>query len=300
MESKLYIKAEEIVSSIKRKQPLLETEAERLLLLDISKSKNKLDEHFWCVSATGEALKKLNIITLQNFNYIETMGLISVVRYIFEMSIWLKLFRLNSSYGHVYYQELLKTQTTYWTRSKQQLENEIAFLNSIGGEESNLIEKELVKLGTVKGKEREKLQQNFSSRISTEIDALAARSFSLYSEQAAINGYGYQASMIGKKPLQECSVALEQLEKEKIDFDSKLLNNISSISTKRWNWKEKAILVGMEAEYDYIYMLTSILLHATPASISTDAQNITEQELVVFLRYIDVKLRDILEISSSL
>ena len=300
LEDVLLVKAEKIVGSIKGKQLLLESEANRILSLEVSKSNDKLDANYWCTATTGEALKKLNYMTLQNFNYIETMGVVAVVRYVFEVSIWLKLFKKNSSYGYVYYSELIKTQTRYWDKSKERLESEISFLQSVGEKEKELIQRELAIANSATGTEKENLLQTMYSRVNKEIDASAARTFSLYSEQAIINGYEYQAHMIKEKALPEAISSQKQMQTEKDEFQSTIAEKITDISAKRWNWRDKAQLVGMIEEYDYIYMLTSTLLHATPASITTDAKNLTKPELVMFLRYIDVKLKDVLELSSDI
>mgnify|MGYP003604510971 FL=1 len=55
--------------------------------------------------------------------------------------------------------------------------------------------------------------------------------------------------------------------------------------------------VDLLAEYDFIYAFTSKLRHATPASITTDQKNLEPAEMVVFLRYIDVKIQDILDLA---
>jgi hypothetical protein len=53
--------------------------------------------------------------------------------------------------------------------------------------------------------------------------------------------------------------------------------------------------VDLTDEYDYLYTFASKLLHATPASITTDHKNLEPSELVVFLKYISVKLVDLVE-----
>lgn len=300
MEDMLLIEANKIVGSIQGKQPLLENEANRILSLEVSKSNNKLDANYWCTATTGEALEKLNYMTLQNFKHIETMGIVAVVRYVFEISIWLKLFKENPSYGYVYYSELIKTQTRYWDKSRERLESEISFLESVGDKEKSLIEKELATAKSCTGEEKERLLHTMYSRVTEEIDSSAARTFSLYSSQAIKNGYRYQAYLIREKALPEVIDSQKQMQEEQSIFQSEIFEKITDISTKRWNWRDKAEIVGMIEEYDYIYMFTSTLLHATPASITTDTKNLTVPELVMFLRYIDVKLKDVLELSSDI
>jgi hypothetical protein len=56
------------------------------------------------------------------------MGIIAVVHHIFEMTVWLRLFKLDARYGLVYYSELLKTQRRYWRDFREQLNREVALL----------------------------------------------------------------------------------------------------------------------------------------------------------------------------
>ncbi|RME56494.1 hypothetical protein D6779_10540 [Candidatus Parcubacteria bacterium] len=50
-------------------------------------------------------------------------------------------------------------------------------------------------------------------------------------------------------------------------------------------------------EYDYLYSFASKLLHATPASITTDQKNLEVQEMELFLKYINVTIGDILALA---
>lgn len=56
----------------------------------------------------------------------------------------------------------------------------------------------------------------------------------------------------------------------------------------------------MGAEYDYIYTFTSKLLHATPASVSTSQKILDEAEMRVLLRYILVRIKDVLAICEEI
>ncbi len=53
----------------------------------------------------------------------------------------------------------------------------------------------------------------------------------------------------------------------------------------------------MEHEYDFIYSYTSRLLHATPASLTTDQKNLEPREVLVFLRYVHVRLLEIIDMA---
>ena len=50
-------------------------------------------------------------------------------------------------------------------------------------------------------------------------------------------------------------------------------------------------------EHDYIYSYASKLLHATPASLTTDQKNLEMPEVCLFLRYIYVKMLEIADLA---
>ncbi|MDB6088299.1 MAG: hypothetical protein JWN85_1083 [Gammaproteobacteria bacterium] len=60
-----------------------------------------------------------------------------------------------------------------------------------------------------------------------------------------------------------------------------------------------ARVAGIEDEHDYIYSCASKLLHATPASLTTDYKNLEPKEICQFLRYIHVKMLEIADLASS-
>jgi hypothetical protein len=57
------------------------------------------------------------------------------------------------------------------------------------------------------------------------------------------------------------------------------------------------VAVGMADEYAFIYSYTSRLLHATPSSITTRMQNLDDGEVVTFLRYLSVRIGDVLDMA---
>ena len=52
--------------------------------------------------------------------------------------------------------------------------------------------------------------------------------------------------------------------------------------------------------FDFIYSYTSRLLHATPPSITTDQRNLDLSEVDMFLRYVKVRINDLLVIANTL
>ncbi|CAK6489259.1 hypothetical protein PANNVG_00508 [Pantoea sp. Nvir] len=254
----------------------------------------------WCNSVYGDGLIKLRLFTENNFTIIETLSLVSVSRYILELSVWLNLFMQDSHYGLVYYGQLIKGNLQYWERLKNQIEREITFLKKTEEEEKQLFEKEMLALSTITDKkEMTAAASSLNVNVQDKIDSNAARYFSIYAEQAKHNGYSYQASLAERNQLTIITKNISEAQQIQQEFDSSISPQVKSLIPKKWNWFEMAKSVNMLDEYDFIYSFTSKLLHATPMSITTNQKNLEPQEIIIFLKYIDVKIRDIIELSIS-
>ncbi|MBK4602616.1 hypothetical protein JJQ34_24255 [Enterobacter cloacae] len=91
---------------------------------------------------------------------------------------------------------------------------------------------------------------------------------------------------------------MAEVEREYDSYKSAVQQDILKI-IKNWNWKQKAIETNHFFEYDYIYSFTSRMLHATPANITTNYKFLSRDEILIFLKYINVKLTDIVELSNK-
>ena len=56
----------------------------------------------------------------------------------------------------------------------------------------------------------------------------------------------------------------------------------------------------MEEEYDFIYSYTGKLLHATPASLTTNQKNLEPNEVLGFLKYVHARLLDVIQMVTQL
>ncbi|HGO5291550.1 TPA: hypothetical protein ACK210_001194 [Photobacterium damselae subsp. damselae] len=91
---------------------------------------------------------------------------------------------------------------------------------------------------------------------------------------------------------------MAELELEKDQLFSKLSSEQHKLvpsNRNRWRWDLKASETGMTKEYSFIYSYTSKLLHATPMSISTDQQDLMQQESDMFVRYINYKMNQLVD-----
>jgi hypothetical protein len=292
--------ARQLLISIKAQRKALDIEAKRIRTPEILDAFDKWDHECWCLSAIGDSLVRLRLFTEHNFEFIETIGVISVSRYIFELSVWLELFKIDPRYGLVYYAQLIDTQYRYWKDYRAQLDREVSMLKTFELEEKDLLREALSQVRTHSDPvQQQQVAFDVASRVAELIDKKAARYFSIYAGQAKVNGYGFQAHLIEKKAVPEIERSLADLRSAKDEFFSSVPESIQKLIPNRWNWRQMAEKAGLVDEYDFIYTFSSKLLHATPASITTDQKNLELSELVVFLKYISVKISDFLEIAEG-
>ncbi|MGH9426537.1 MAG: hypothetical protein ACRD2L_09575, partial [Terriglobia bacterium] len=93
--------AEKLVADIRSLQPNLEQLFKAFREDPVSGKEPEFDK--WSEqnlrrNTFGNALVRLRQLTENNFQFVETMGLLCVTRYVFELSIWLHLFQKDSSY----------------------------------------------------------------------------------------------------------------------------------------------------------------------------------------------------------
>ena len=82
-------------------------------------------------------------------------------------------------------------------------------------------------------------------------------------------------------------------------FMTKEIKETKKLANERWNWKLNANKVGMGDEYEFIYTYCSRLLHASPTSVTTDQKNLEDDEMLVFLRYILISMRTVLDLANT-
>ncbi len=286
---------QQLVHSIRSHGPNLDALSKRLRTPRILGAFNKWDHKSWCISVAGDTLVRIRLLTENNFTFIETMGLVAVARYIFELSIWLRLFELDPRYGLVYFHRLLTTQRRYYEDTKAQLEREVDLLKSFEAMEAESLRTKLQENNSFPpGSAREEKLSSRIKELRAEVDAVASRHFSIYAKEAQTNGYGFQAHLVATKAIPEVDRALKGIAFEREQFDRNASEEVKDLISARWNWRQMAVKVNRCDEYDYIYSFASKLLHAEPVSITTDQKNLEPAEVEVFLKFIDVTIADVL------
>jgi hypothetical protein len=262
--------------------------------VDTEKLFDKFSPDYWRRNAYGNALVRLRQLSENNFQFVETIGLLAVARYVFELSVWLRLFEKDPLYCLVYYKQLLETQLRYYEDSLAHMHREVATLKEFDALDQALDESLLLQgLQHISSAEYgEMIRQNMSR-----VDATASRQFSLYLDDAKTNGYGFQAYLVEKNAIPQIELAVNELKKEQLEFENYVQVGIRDVAKARWQWRAMSKIAGIEHEHDYIYSYASKLLHATPASLTTNQKNLEMQEVCLFLRYIHVKILEITDLA---
>lgn len=300
----MIVKHEENIGRLLRSIASRGTEAGKLAALlrtpAIRATFNKWDHNSWCISVAGDALVRVRQIVEQNFHAVVTTVVLATARYIFELSVWLRLFQLDSRYGLVYFDELLQIQERYYRDTKAHLRREKSLLESFADRENERQGRALedFKASPVTEPDPTRLASTLQA-ISDDVDAEAARHFSIYADAARTNGYGFQAHLIETKVLPTVEKALADIADEREAFEATVAPEIKALRPSRWQWRSMADKVGAVSEYDYIYSFASKLLHAILVSITTKRKNLEPDEMEVFLKYIDVTIADILTVGRN-
>lgn len=257
---------------------------------------DKFSADDWRRNTFGNALVRLQQLVENNFNFIETMGLLAVARYVFELSVWLLLFQKDPGYCLIYYRELIHTQRKYYEDTLAHLRREIQLLKRFAErdkEESDQIFPYINQV--ISADDFGNLFQDAMDRV----DAEASRQFSIYLDDARTNGYSFQAYLVEKKVIPQAEAAISQIDEELREYDKRVSQNVKKLVKGRWQWRGMADKAGIVHEHDYIYSYASKLLHATPSSLTTDQKNLEIQEVCLFLRYIYVKIIEIMNMARS-
>lgn len=271
----------------------------------ISDTALRTSGEYWRLVAYADAVIRLRLMLEQNFKFVETMGILAVTRYIFEMLVWLRVLSLDSRYGLTYCLQLMEKQIRYHEDLTAKMERDVALLKQLGEEEGKRFQA-LAKenLGSIDESSTDKIAK-LIKEIESESDRKARRNFCLHADQAKTNGHTFQAFLVENQLLPKLQARLDQLRRE----HSQLLANIPDRppvgkgwerQEKAWKWKDKAAIVGMSEQFEFIYSFTSRLLHATPVSLTTNQKLLEPDEMCMFLEYIYVSILDVVDLSQSL
>lgn len=229
-----------------------------------------------------------------------SITILAIARSLFENLVWLKLMRADVGFGLVFYGQLLLGQQEHINRYLRKLNDEAELFDVAQGIDQNAIPFARAEANKVSGQQVQ--QEAFRTALDShrdDLDDMIRREFSLYANQAVINGYGTQAGMVRGNviPIFEDKLS-DIMQASEIFRDAlpKLLpERLEKLSTTKWNWADRAKEAGMEKHYHFLYSYTSRLLHSTPLSIITE-NSLASSEIEVLLNYMVLAASDAIEI----
>lgn len=250
----------------------------------------------WILRAQVGTLDKLPAL-LPRDREASSIELLASARNLFENLVWLKLFLLGPSWGDFFYGQLLKNQQDDLSGMIAKLTAEAALFVALDRDDSAIVEGVFHDLGEESDPSADYLAECSAeiNRRKEELDRRARRTFALYAAAATFNGYGYQAHLLNTKQIPHWQQQLDLITGRIEDFLLEI--NDQGKSTRylgKWNWRGEAGRVGMAGQYDFLYRLTSRLLHATPMNIVTE-KDLLEGERLTLLEYIVVTTEDIFD-----
>ncbi len=258
------------------------------------------------VAIALEAAKKTIIFLENNLVFLETVGVLGLTRYVFELHIWLKVIESNRLRSVEFFQQVHEDQEKHISRYIQRLNAEANSFDELSKEDG--LPESLLAMAQSNA---EKLTAEFVhaeiAKKAAAVDLRARRSFALYRRAATTNGYTFQAHLIRSRAVKAAQDQLDQVRASKMEFETQVTKSILAAETigvdgkrKRWNWRAEADRVGMVGTYDFIYAYTSRLLHATPTSFYTIKKNLEMEEMETFLEFTYVTLLDLNDVAGKL
>lgn len=293
----------EVAALIAARSPQARASAEgRLWALEApSDDDARHSPHAWILRAHIRILDRLDTLFAAQPSEPGTFELLALTRHLFESLVWARLFNRDAGYGLVYYRRLVAEQIDVQDQVIKKLTAEIEVFEKFEKLEKAASE-ETVNAALSKDQPNLEEVQNAQAefhRRQAALDAEVRRGFALYGDDAQRHGFGFQAHLIRENALPRHHAHREEWTGYATAVDSTLAGLLSSeclsrATAKGWNWKDNATRVGMGAQYEYLYSLTSRLLHASPLNITTD-HDLSESERVILHEYVFVAVGDMLD-----
>ncbi|AEJ02982.1 hypothetical protein Nit79A3_3248 [Nitrosomonas sp. Is79A3] len=202
-----------------------------------------------------------------------------------------KRIELDPHFAIVYAREIFEKHVEHYEKLAKHLEREIALYRSLSAEE---IEKYDAILKSTSLTPKENWDENPGYKIAEDIKAASdaiderlATMLTLYSDDAKVYGFAFQADRLETQALPQLISLANQNRESLSEFDGvwkSILDSDPKYNIKKWSKRAKQ--VRMDIEYEFIYSYTSRLLHATPVSLSTNQQSLQDEEILIFLKYV--------------
>lgn len=179
-----------------------------------------------------------------------SVSILATARSLFENHVWLKLMQVEIGYGLVFYGQLLLGQQEHIRRYLRKLNDEADLFDVAQQLDTNTVSFARGEANKVSGVQAQ--QQAFKTALDSyrdNLDDMIRRDFSLYANQAVINGYGTQAGLIREKVIPEFEDRLAVITEAGVRFHSALPallpERLGKLSTTKWNWADRAKEAGL-------------------------------------------------------
>lgn len=242
-------------------------------------------EMYWRIVGIHDSIKIFRRFCESDIVSLDSLLLAQKARYFFEVALWVRALATPSYNAKLYYEYLLHKKRDSYQELILYFDTEIHQLELT----QKAFELHLQKRAIADASLGRPFSTATVKETIKEFDDYSNHRFSIFRRFSSGN-YAFYASHIRSSSLTSYKSDLEQTKQEIADLEA-LINRKIALPPKTAHFAKS---VGMQAEYNFIFKLTSKLLHATPLSISTDMQEISEQENLIFVEYIRAKGREAL------
>jgi hypothetical protein len=249
---------------------------------------------YWRFAVFRGGLIKVRLIIEQNFQFVETFGILAITRYMLELLIWFRLLAQDGAYSFVYAHKLLTDSCNHVKEHLSKVRKEVELFRLLDKQESEQTEK-ILDDNALSPTSSSNGAFRSTEMIGEVIDHTGRCQFSLYSRDARTRGFGYQAHLMETQIIPELEQELEQLQGIRAKAISQMPE--SARTHKWWKWNDQAKIVGLSDQFEFLYAYTSRLLHAHPTSITTNQKNLELHEIVMFLDFLYVSMLETIEIA---
>jgi hypothetical protein len=267
---------------------------------DNEASRRKMSD-WWTLVACQGAYVKLRLIVEEHFRedakrnaiFGDSIGLIAVARYMFELIVWLKTLQKDPRNGLFFRFCAVSRDLQHRRGTRDQIKREIALFQRLAEEEN----RRRMEITNDKTLSPEALVRA-AEKVSDDMDRRARSQFSIYVRQIEPIGFAEGAKHLEDKTLPVVLKQIPELEREKSELKRILRQN--GLDDPKWIWAQRAEAVGMKERYEFFYGYASRLLHAEPVSFATHEPALHDYEIIALLDHILATIDEAAELGKNL
>jgi hypothetical protein len=245
----------------------------------------KMPEDFFSLDGIASAMKKMRSFTKISILEMSDIELSAVVRFVFEMSLWVTYLAGAENNGRNYFAHVALENLRHLEKEIKQMEYELIGLRAAKAREDQKMreaEEEEFSAG------RQLNSEEAIKKVWKENEENAAAKFSIYGDLARDGNFGTTADYVETE-------VLPDLRKKLLAVEGRIaLLETDGGKIKKLNVKELANLANMKQEYEWLFSHTSRKLHAEPFSISSDFSSVSEHEKFIYVQYMLRKVKEML------